>query len=296
MRFRQRRWVYRAGPWFGTASHPEVGTRSLLNRESYQAPLSRSLTDTHLMNPPRQTLGSPHRTSRTSQDGVLCQRSSRQPFALRGAAGRRGNIRKIKKPHPMHGLWLACCGDGAGEPLRNTPGSWFGRGTLQIVSAWMTLQRQGSWVAVLPRRRQQPTSTGPEAWCRALAGGAVAPVCSAQCHSSDDQDSRLWTDQTDQTGPVLRVFCGSARWAKIACIFLDCSRVDGFVFELSGHPVPITPAIGARACTAASHSDFWPRRLAAGRCGGQEQQGPGASGETRANKRRRPTELTRRAD
>ncbi len=156
------------------------------------------------------------------------------------------------------------------ERLTTAPGSWLGRGTLQIVSAWMTLQRQGSWVAVLPRRRQQPTSTGPDACCRALTGGAVAPVCSVQCDSSDDQDSRL---QTDQAGPVLRVFCvQSARWAKIACIFLDDSRVHGFVFELSGHPVPITPAIGARACTAASHSDFRPSRLAAGRCGGQEQR------------------------
>ena len=214
-----------------------------------------------------------------------------------GPSRRRRAPREYKKINSPVPCTAYGCGDRAMAPLTNAPASWFGRDTLQIVSAWMTLQRQGSWVAVLAKATAAIHIQAGCVVCRPCSGVvAVAPVSSVQCLGPHGLGRpRLLCE--DQTSPVLCVFCVSARWAKIACIFLDLSRVDGFVFDLSGHPVPTMPAIGARVCTAASHSDF--STLHDWRLGGvgdrKQRQGPGATGETRANKRR-PTESTRRAD
>ena len=147
------------------------------------------------MNPPRQTLGCPHRTNEQDLAG-WCFMPVSKPSAVRPARRRRAprEYKKINSPIPRT---ADGCGDRAMAPLTNASGSWFGRGTLQIVSAWMTLQRQGSWVAVHAKATAAVhihwavrVCVVPAVLWRVVRWHQCHPVSSVQDHTgSDDQFS-----------------------------------------------------------------------------------------------------------
>ncbi len=119
-----------------------------------------------------------------------------KPSAVRPARRRRAprEYKKINSPIPRT---ADGCGDRAMAPLTNASGSWFGRGTLQIVSAWMTLQRQGSWVAVHAKATAAVhihwavrVCVVPAVLWRVVRWHQCHPVSSVQDHTgSDDQFS-----------------------------------------------------------------------------------------------------------